>query len=147
MNDEKKDFEWNPPTPPWQSEPSPLRLGDTPDKDPEPVNDGLVEKIEEMVEDGDLKIEASTDVQDVKVEEVSTDTPSLLFNGKQVNAEFSEESEDEDGTELDGFFFYRIKCATGITLNGKHFEKGAYWFNEETYATMSDIDSPYNRHK
>jgi len=138
MNDEK-DFEWNPPSPPWKSEPVPLSIRAT----PEPVNAGLVEKIGEMVEDGDLKIEASTDVQDVEVEEVSVRSPVLLFNGKQVNAEFSEESEDENGTELDGFFFYRIKCATGITLNGKHFASGAYWFNEETYDTMVSIDAPY----
>ena len=144
MNEEKKDFEWNPPTPPWQSEPEPLSLKVTPDKDPEPVNTGLVEKIEEMVEAGDL------DIEEVSKDGSSTETqnvPTILFNGKPVNSEFSEESEDENGTELDGFFFYRIKCPTGITLNGKHFEKGAYWFDEETYATMSDIDSPYNRHK
>ncbi len=134
MNDEKKDFEWNPPEPPWQPEPEPLSLRPVPDN-LEPVNTGLVEKIEEMVEDGDLKIE--------EVEEFSGDVPSLLFNGKQVNAEFSEESEDENGTELDGFFFYRIKCPTGITLNGKHFVLGAYWFDEETYGTIVSLDAPY----
>lgn len=135
MNDEKKDFEWNPPSPPWQSEPEPLSLRVT----PEPVNDGAVEKIGETV----VNIESSTDVQDVEVEEIATDIPTLLFNGKAVNSEFSEESEDENGTELDGFFFYRIKCATGITLNGKHFALGAYWFNEETYDTMLSLDAPY----
>ena len=142
MNDEKKDFEWNPPEPPWQPEPEPLSLRPVPDN-PEPVNTGLVEKLEEMVEDGDLKIEASTDVQDVEAEEAPTDMSILLFNGKQVNAEFSEESEDENGTELDGFFFYRIKCVTGITLNGKHFVLGAYWFDEETFGTIANLDAPY----
>lgn len=136
MNDEKKDFEWNPPSPPWQSEPEPLSLRVTPDKDPEP------EPAEEL-EVQTPEVETSTDTKDVELKEFSKDVPTLLFNGKPVNSEFSEESEDENGTELDGFFFYRIKCATGITLNGKHFALGAYWFNEETYDTMLSLDAPY----
>lgn len=141
MNDEKKDFEWNPPSPPWQSEPEPLSLRVTPDEEPEPepVNTGLEEKIEEMVEDGDLKIEASTDTDDVELEEFTEDVPLVLFNGKLV----TEESNGENGTEFDGFFFYRIKCATGITLNGKHFAAGAYWFDEATFESMEIIDKPF----
>lgn len=132
MNDEKKDFEWNPPSPPWQSEPEPLSLKTVPDKDPEPepepepVNAGLEELIEEMEKDGDLGY-----------------VPIILFNGKPVKEEFSKKSEDQNGDELDGFFFYRIKCATGITLNGKHFDAGAYWFDRPTFESMEIIDKPY----
>ena len=130
MNDER-DFEWNPPTPPWQSEPEPLSLKTVPDKDPEPEEEELQMDSEEPMDE--------VTPQSYEVEK----TPTLLFNGKPVNEEFNEESEDENGTELDGFFFYRIKCATGITLNGKHFIHGAYWFNEETYDTMTSLDAPY----
>ena len=84
MTDKERETpNWNPPEPPWNPEPSPLSIKATPepeppiiDKDtaepelagleefnevfpvePEPVNMGLEDKVKEMVEDGDLKLE------------------------------------------------------------------------------------------
>jgi len=67
----------------------------------------------------------------------------LLYNGKPANQEFYDSSEDENGAELDGFFFYRIKCPTGIILNGVRYPKGAYWFNPVTYEGVETIDAPF----
>ena len=64
MQEKKKETpNWNPPQPPWNPEPDPLRLegNDDPDpepeEEPEPVNMGLEDKIEEMVESEELSLE------------------------------------------------------------------------------------------
>ena len=127
--------EWSPPAPPWSPEPEPLdlsgepsdpRLEGTGQEETEPVNMGLEAKIEEMVEDGDLRIEAH---------------PS--GNGVPVTEEFSEFTAEDNGIGVNDLFFFIIKANTGITLNGVHFPAGGYWFNEETYEGIEAIDAPF----
>lgn len=71
--------------------------------------------------------------------------PSTFYNGKPVGEEFNQESEDVNGTELDGFFFYRILSPSGVTLNGTPYPQGAYWFNQETYEEIERIDAPFQK--
>lgn len=140
---EQEPKEWNPPNPPWKPEPEPL-ISSTPDPVPpdfnlegkslpEAVNMGLESKVSQMVEDGDLKIEE----QDLTVHS------STFYNGKPVGEASRQDSEYINGTEIDGFFFYRILSPSGITLNGTPYPQGSYWFNQETYGGIKSIDAPF----
>jgi hypothetical protein len=69
--------------------------------------------------------------------------PVRLYSGKPANSSSQSFGGVINGTELDGFFFYTIKHPTGITLNGKHFDKGPYWFDMATYEGIRNIDLPF----
>lgn len=137
MQDKEKETpSWNPPEPPWKPEPETLEIGKTPDPsppkldlegktqtlnpEPEPVNRGLEEKIEEMVGDEDLSLEGI--LEDVSKE----DGPK----GTETNSP-------------PGLAEYVVKCATGIIINGKAFGPGPHFVDEGTYETLSTLDAPY----
>lgn len=118
MTDKERETpNWNPPEPPWNPEPSPLRVGDDPEPEPEvepePVNTGLEDKIEEMVESGELELEGT------------------------------EEPSPEETIDPPGLMEYTVLCPTGITINGKVYEGGPHSVDEETYETLSQLDAPY----
>ena len=134
------DFEWNPPTPPWNPEPEPLSIesisqpespefdlegNPIPGLEPPPPNE------DEQVSVGGLAVDLGLPVR----------PPTPMYNGKPAWEEFNQESEDVNGTELDGFFFYRILSPSGITLNGTPYPQGAYWFDQKTYDGIEAIDS------
>lgn len=158
MND--KSFEFAPPTPPWEPEPEPLELGITtnpeaekelgldtsPPEELEPTQPTEEETatLEKMREVKRFGRHVETYIPDASDPEgVQCLVPPQLYNGKPVKAQYAEESEDVNGDELDGFFFYRIKAPQGITLNGTHYPTGAYWFNQSTYSGIEAIDAPF----
>lgn len=132
-NKERETPNWNPPNPPWNPEPAPLILtdiadtGDTetddpdpdPEGEPEPVNMGLEDKIEEMVESGELGLEAV------------------------MKDESKDGSSQESSITAPGITEYTVKCPTGITINGKVFALGSHLVDEGTYETLSELDAPY----
>ena len=70
--------------------------------------------------------------------ETGEPTPVIIYNGKPANNPVV-----VNGTKLNGFYFYTIKHQTGITLNGKHFDAGSYWFDQSTYEGILIIDLPF----
>lgn len=118
-NKERETPTWNPPEPPWNPEPNELSLkppppNPSPESEPQPVNMGLEDKIEEMVESGELEIEGTDD-------EVA-DPPAINSTGLKE---------------------YTVKCPTGITVNGKIYEGGPHAVGEGIYETLSALDAPY----
>lgn len=81
--------------------------------------------------------------EEVEPEEVEPEGVPAMYNGKLANSSSQSFGGVLNGTELDGFFFYTVKHATGITLNGKHYDKGSYWFDMATYEGVSNIDLPF----
>ena len=140
--------EWNPPAPPWDPEPEPLNL-DPVSKDQgeeEPVNTEVADKIEEMAEDGDLRLEDPEDVVRSALEGSGGVMPIVeppMSSGRAVSSEFSEFTEEDNGISVNGLFFFMVKATTGITLNGVHFQAGGYWFDEEMYEGIEAIDAPF----
>jgi len=114
---------WNPPQPPWNPEPEPMSLrgkeeaDPDPEEEPEPVNMGLEDKVEEMVESGELKMDSEEPVAEVTPQSYEVDPPGLNT--------------------------YTVICPTGITINGKVFAAGPHLVDEDTYETLSTLDAPY----
>lgn len=80
----------------------------------------------------------------IEQEEVKPEEPVRMYNGKPYNpSSKSFGGVVINGTELDGFFFYTVKHVTGITLNGKHFDAGSYWFDKDTFGGVANIDLPF----
>lgn len=69
--------------------------------------------------------------------------PVHIYNGKPANSSSQSFGGVINGTKLDGFLFYTIKHPTGITLNGKHFKRGSYWFDQATFEGIQNIDAPF----
>jgi len=70
-------------------------------------------------------------------------TPVPIYNGKPAIPSSQSFGGVINGTEFDGFYFYTIKHSTGITLNGRHFDQGSYWFDLATYEGVLNIDLPF----
>jgi len=133
-------FEFAPPPPPWEPEPEPLEL--SPSSQDREEKSSLPGVLKGSKEEPGLNVPT---IEEPEPTEPGPEVfiPPQLYNGKPVEDRYAEESEDRNGDELDGFFFYRIKAPQGITLNGTHYPPGAYWFNQATYGGIEAIDAPF----
>lgn len=115
---------------PWPPNPESQESSDVP---PPPPNDPVKtygEAVEELNQEESLR-------EAVKLE------PVKIYNGKPANSSSQSFGGVVNGTKLEGFYFYTIKHPTGITLNGKHFNRGSYWFDQSTYEGIAAIDAPF----
>lgn len=112
-----------------ENEPWPPQPDDGPGPaDPPPSNPDVQAYIEEI---------EGLNQEEVEKEDV------CMYSGKPANSPSQSFGGVRNGTRLEGFYFYTIKHQTGITLNGKHFDAGSYWFDQEAYEGISIIDLPF----